>query len=69
MIEVFRAIYSDLEDFIDALLSTILNFFKYYYFPEEINRIQKLHRMLGLEEDCGFSEKVELEVMALGKIL
>ncbi len=51
------------------LLSFILTFLKPYYFPEYLNRIQKFHRAIGLEEDCEFISKINLELIAIQKIV
>lgn len=47
-----------MEEMVEKLLSFIITFLKPYYFPEEINKIQKHHRILGLDEDCEFNSKI-----------
>lgn len=50
-------------------LSFVLTFMRPYYFPEYFNKLQRLHRAIGLEEDCEFISKIGLEVIALEKII
>lgn len=52
ILKVFEKIYPDLEEMVVKLLSFILTFLRPYYFPEYLNRIQKFHKAIGLEEDC-----------------
>lgn len=40
-----------------------------YYFPEHFNRIQKFHRLLGIDEECELISKVNLELMVIEKII
>lgn len=52
IIKVFVALYPNVEELTEKLLSFILTFLKTYYYPEFLNKIQKFHKLLGLDEDC-----------------
>jgi hypothetical protein len=49
ILKIFKKLYSELEELSEKLISVIYNYMRPYYFPEEFNRIQKVHKMLGLE--------------------
>lgn len=49
LLKSFSIIYPDLEEMVVKILSFIITLLKPYYFPEYFNRIQKLHRAIGLE--------------------
>jgi len=44
-------------------------YLKPYYFSEGYGRLQRFHRMLGLEDDAEFISKVNLEIITMNKII
>lgn len=60
IVKVFYQIYPNLEEMTEKLIAFIIHFLKPYYFPENYVRLQKFHRLIGLEDDCEFISKVNL---------
>lgn len=52
IIRVFVALYHNVQQLTEKLLSFIITFLKPYYSPQYLNKIQRFHRILGLTEDC-----------------
>lgn len=69
LIRAFEKIYPDVQEMVERLLSFITTFMKTYYYTEDLQRLQAFHRLMGLQDDCEFISKVNLQILTIKKIV